>query len=153
MSMFDWLIFGSRKPVEVDRVEPPMAVSPETGGGIMNLQSSSSAEQWQEIIDGGYLVEVSQNDSYYSVGELARFKPGEEEKPFIQKLGAPYKYCRPAQLKGVMRPIFVEPLDKDVYTVMFDRDNTAVHDGNLIRYSFLNALPNIKRKATKYIEV
>ena len=48
--MFDWLIFGSRKPVEVDRVEPPMAVSPETGGGIMNLQSSSSAEQWQEML-------------------------------------------------------------------------------------------------------
>lgn len=113
-----------------------------------------TAEQWQEIISGGYLCEFSDDDNFNEErGGIVKISEIYATGCISTKNRVDHRFCRPAQIKGVMRPIFVEPENKDVYVVMFDHDDSVLNNGHRVRYSSLNDLPNIKAKATKYIEV
>ena len=111
-----------------------------------------TAEQWQEIIDGGYLCEFGEGGNI-SYAPLIKIRESDWVFYGIAGIGIFSHACRPAQIKGVMRPIFVEPVGKDAYVIMFDHEDSALHSGNRVRYSSLDDLPNIKARATKYIEV
>lgn len=113
-----------------------------------------TAEQWQEIIDGGYLCEFSVGDSYqqsfYACLESAHLdtKTSQRNVYFMSEVnGNDYFYCRPAQIKGVMRPIFVEPVD-DPYCHFFLGEDR-------IQYGYWGEVAKTASRhgATKYIEV
>lgn len=110
-----------------------------------------TAEQWQEIIAGKYLCEFSddknynKHNSYYDVLDGLRDKRGfhtgmiEERNLFVSKrhLILDFKYCRPSQLKGILRPIFVEPVDKESECcfIFDDSSCTNIKWSDLIRHS------------------
>lgn len=66
-------------------------------------------EQWQEIIDGGYVVEIGDRDGFD--GGLILNLLDKDDLPLI--IDGRMR-CRPAKLKGVIRPIFVGPDDNGV---------------------------------------
>ena len=104
-----------------------------------------TAEQWQEIIDGGYLCQVRDAEIRPWVPSELVSIDGKPKMEFIDNCGDGWKFCRPAQLKGAMRPIFVEPVDKEADCVFF------AEEGNLFCCKF-NELPRLFC-ATKYIEL
>jgi hypothetical protein len=112
-----------------------------------DLIQGYTAEQWQEIIDGRYLCEFAPDDAFLpeqtDIAILKEFYHLEEH-PFTVSNGL-WKYCRPAQIKGVMRPIFVEPEDKSAWCVAFTSGGVPNEWGAFEHFS--------KPDSTKYIEV
>jgi hypothetical protein len=85
-----------------------------------------TAEQWQEIIDGGYLCEVSQFKDFASfhmsaIEELRKHTTHNFVIPRLINSANCYSRCRPAQIKGVLRPIWVEPVDDGRMCAFFDK--------------------------------
>lgn len=77
-----------------------------------------TAEQWQEIIDGGYLCEF-EGSGNESIGFLEEIKGG--GYPFQQIDGSDWTNCRPAQIKGALSLIWVKPVDNP-YCVFLNED-------------------------------
>jgi hypothetical protein len=92
-------------------------------------------EQWQEIIDGEYLCEFSNNTAFTfcegEIGKLQSFTGGSPSDGFV-RVGTyiSKQYCRPSQHKGVMRPIFIEPMDKDATCHFFTKDGNYCGRGS-----------------------
>ena len=83
-----------------------------------------TAEQWQEIKDGEYLCEFTYSndvDGMPRFGLLNKFEddPSATEDVFQDDAGEWHDKCRPAQIKGVLRPIWVEPGDAGVMCAFF----------------------------------
>ena len=114
-----------------------------------------TSEQWQEIIDGGYLCEFSENGIDFDgsrVAELAKYRNTNTGLWFYPPLYLGFKFCRPAQLQGVMRPIFVEPGDIDAMCTFFNEDGYPLY-GGMLPWSCLDERDShAVIKATKYIE-
>ena len=116
-----------------------------------------TAEQWQEIIDGGYLCEFGHDYNWFSeTGYLSEnvdgifiCNPAGSDNINLVK----YPFCRPAQLKGVMRPIFVEPVDKEAFCVFLDGDGRAIISGMARWRLYKDGGFHRHEKAAKYIEV
>jgi hypothetical protein len=108
-------------------------------------------EEWQEIIDGGYLCEVrdSEEEGWYE--GLVVIKSITEIKEFKAEYGF-YRYCRPAQTKGVMRPIFVEPVDKKAKCHFFNKADMYLGAAHQWK-DYTNLSNHCLSAATKYIEV
>ena len=113
-----------------------------------------TAEQWQEIIDGGYLCEFSSRPDFTGncrvFGTLRDINANFAKDHGCQR----WSYYRPAQLKGVMRPIFVEPSSNGTMCVFFDNDGFPLNQKRS-RYAFgvyLRGDHGLDR-ATKYIEL
>jgi hypothetical protein len=121
-----------------------------------------AAEQWQEIIDGGYLCEFwggscteDCQDKPIGILEIA----SEGEGDYFQIVGGDlWTYCRPAQIKGVIRPIWVEPVDEKAFCTFFSRNNYPVSPDGLTlsgtRHSYDRWAKEAKENgATSYIEL
>jgi hypothetical protein len=126
------------------------------GGSEPELIQGYTAEQWQEIIDGGYLCEFHcelQGDSpprYY--GKLQEMSDSGLFR--MENSRVWFEYCRPAQIKGVMRPIFVEPVDRHNTFVFFDAENAVVGHSNLLTSpSWHKIIEDCPKKITSYIEL
>jgi hypothetical protein len=79
-----------------------------------------TAEQWQEIIDGGYFCEFGIfGDTCSSRFGILKKIDGSR---YVDERGIAWINCRPAQIKGVMRPIWVEPVDKMAKCNFFGED-------------------------------
>ena len=105
-----------------------------------------TAEQWQEIIDGGYLCEFAMTASFFE--PYLQTLDAVTDKQFCSdKEGGIFALtCRPAQLKGVMRPIFVEPSSVGAYCVFFDEYGHVSGYGNWESYW-------TNKDNTKYIDL
>lgn len=114
-----------------------------------------TAEQWQEIIDGGYLCEFSFSTDFDRVYSSLLSDHGHDEHegthyfhPVNDKTND-FQYCRPAQIKGVMRPIFVEPVGGDAAACQFFNEyGTALNHGIASMYG-----GSMDNGATRYIEL
>jgi hypothetical protein len=102
-----------------------------------------TAEQWQEIIDGGYLCEFTSDD--YRHAKISKLK--ECDGVFCDVSSTYWHSCRPAQIKGVMRPIWVEPESTSSDCVFFDGDNRIVREGKWYEAEIPRSV------STKYIEL
>lgn len=114
-----------------------------------------TAEQWQEIIDGGYLCEFKDStfDWIKPKMKLKLFMPKERCKFNTENL-TNYPFCRPAQIKGVLRPIFVEPVDKSSMCIFFCKDGYPLNEiRSRAAYSIYLHRGSAFKDATKYIEV
>ena len=107
-----------------------------------------TAEQWQEIIDGGYLCEFRSSIKEGWFLDTLR-NVHEENGVFESGNYSDWPICRPAQLKGVMRPIFVEPVDKDIKCCFFNSHSDIL--GSL-QWCDMRIFSKTEL-ATKYIEV
>lgn len=91
-----------------------------------------TAEQWQEIIDGGYLCEFSMNGNFTRCPvycTLQEFDSGGGSASFLpHPAKGIFAYCRPAQLKGVIRPIWVKPTSQHATCIFFDSGVEALCD-------------------------
>ena len=87
--------------------------------GLEDKIQGYTAEQWQEIIDGGYLCEVADDEGEWYEGMIKVV--GLNEGGGVHGKQGHYELCRPAQIKGVMRPIFVEPEDRNSRFVFFSK--------------------------------
>lgn len=114
-----------------------------------------TAEQWQEIIDGGYLCEYSQDGEkwYFTKAELGSLDLSRGNMFGRIEIGS-FAFCRPAQIKGVLRPIFVEPIDKTSMCAFFSKDGFPLnHKGSRSSYSrYLNGDIDLE-EATNYMEI
>jgi hypothetical protein len=113
-----------------------------------------TAEQWQEIIDGGYLCEFSMVPlgigGHTRIGELCVLHHADGKLWWASKRDSnQWSHCRPAQLKGVMRPIFVEPVDKETAHCMFFNKESSVFNQAWVWWREREEY----QLATKYIEV
>ncbi len=117
-----------------------------------------TAEQWHEIIDGGYLCEFTDGDwedGYSDMGPLVAIDYKQfRETPFMFEriIGRRWVHCRPAQLKGILRPIWVEPESEDVRCVFF-HGNDSLHAGTYQWKYRRTHCPEPTRNATSYIEL
>lgn len=115
-----------------------------------------TAEQWQEIIDGGYLCEFANNSKFdhncLNDGYTAHYGFLDEiadEYHKFHDINKNYRvFCRPAQIKRVMRPIFVSPESRES-VCHFLRDGEVIESGQWP----LASIEAIKYGATEYIEV
>jgi hypothetical protein len=117
-----------------------------------------TAEQWQEIIDGGYLCEFTDGyweDEYSDLGPLVSVPTvngSGVENMFERIKGRRWLHCRPAQIKGAMRPIWVEPVDDSVTCHFFDK--TGTHLGTAYPWEDYSKLKNhVLSCSDKYIEL
>jgi hypothetical protein len=101
--------------------------------------------QWQEIIDGKYLCEFSGSGNE-AIGHLEELKG--DLFPFQQYNGSDWSNCRPAPLKGVLRPIFVEPVGDGAMCHFFDEDGAYLDCTNWGKSAYHQGV-----RATSYIEV
>lgn len=110
---------------------------------VPKLIQGYTAKQWTIIIDSGYLCEFNDGyNGYYTIDHLREFGCG----LFKTASFAEFPVCRPARLKGIMRPIFVEPVKRTSLCVFFDANNKVLGKQR-IRY---NDKP---KKATNYMEI
>lgn len=116
-----------------------------------------TAEQWQEIVGGGYLCEVGdRDDDLWLPALLIKIA---KDNLFVTRAGnheeTLWVNCRPAQIKGVMRPIFVEPVGGGTGKrgVFFDEHNQPVESMGKDVDSDIWAADMIAVGATKYLEV
>lgn len=110
-----------------------------------------TAEQWQEIIDGGYLCEFSDRDDVWWPGFLKVIPEINNCFMSSSKLKdntTGFYHCRPAQIKGVLRPIWVEPVD-DVVWYSFFGDNSHLGDERWCVRNKTGHFPS----ATRYMEI
>ena len=103
-----------------------------------------TAKQWQEIIDGGYVVEFPDGNGYWCQCRLKEIDSA--NSLFVCIHDYEYKDCRPANIKGVMRPIFVEPVDRDAACHFYDQKGRAIAKHRI-------RCQSKPSRATKYIEV
>lgn len=151
----DEFLLRFKKATGFDFATGKMCASTQPPQGQPLIQGYT-AEQWQEIIDGGYSCEFRHIGSEpWRIMKLGGIFCQETEDYIFKDISAEsWAYCRPAQIKGVMRPIFVEPVD-DPYCVFFDVDGKALHTG-MMRFAFRKENPGYVgdvAKATKYIEL
>jgi hypothetical protein len=129
-----------------DRIGMPTDSQPD-------LIQGYTAEQWQEIIDGGYLCEFrnSTEDGWF-IDTLRTVH--HEHKMFESGNYSDWKYCRPAQIKGVMRPIWVEPVDENGRFIFFDENGDYTGKSNdFTNPSWEEIRPDLVSSITKYIEL
>lgn len=117
-----------------------------------------TAEQWQEIIDGGYLCEFSFDENFGDTLVSTLESHDEPNGRFFEKDRGSWTMCRPAQIKGVMRPIFVEPVEPSVSCTFFSVDGLPISPDGLdmtnCGFIFNHWVDKAKENgATKYIEV
>lgn len=139
-----------------------------------DLIKGYTAEQWQEIIDGGYLCEARDvNGREWVPVTLLEFDDDGTDYDFKIKYSAPddiddeeshnwLRHCRPAQIKGVRRPIWVEPIDKEAMCVFFCKSNIPLYAGPMedeqsaagCCFGYRRwAATAIERGATSYMEI
>jgi len=99
-----------------------------------------TAEQWQVIIDGGYLCEFSDRLKFQaSWFNVLASRDGDS---FEDCDGDVMSHCRPAQIKGVLRPIWIEPVG-DPHCHFFSED---IHVGR-------RPWSRIPTRADSYMEI
>lgn len=83
----------ARKFLEI--IEPKLA-----------LIEGHTADQWQAIIEGGFLCQFSGTTDFSNSGAAAlmRFDPSDEAPFWVGQIG--WRYCRPLRLKGHRQPWF-----------------------------------------------
>jgi hypothetical protein len=86
-----------------------------------------TAEQWQEVIDGGYLCEF--HSPAIDESHLGLLREIDSRNTFSCTDYSDWENCRPAQIKGVMRPIWVEPVDKEATCVVMSSGATVLYNG------------------------
>jgi hypothetical protein len=161
MAVFDEAIAGMREEILQNISTPPSSQQCEmirelnkTKGGEWTVWvepekiQGYTAEQWQEIIGGGYLCEfynTIDNREYIHREAMRTFRNGDVSTTFVSKDGRNWTYCRPAQIKGVMRPIWVEPVDKTVTCHLFSAN--GVWKGERVWEDIVSTV------ATSYIEL
>ena len=125
----------------------------QTGREQPQLIQGYTAEQWQEIINGRYLCEFSMDGNFTRCPvycTLQKFDPEGGSASFLpHPAKGVFAYCRPAQIKGVIRPTWVEPVDPGNAMCVFFYDNGKPAS----EYSFRWPYPCRTDKVTKYIEL
>ena len=115
-----------------------------------DLIQGYTREQWQRIIDEGFLCELSDDELFNPetrlIDHLSSFD-GNEDRHFKDFSGLYFTHCRPLRIKGVRQPWFGGaecPVDKMTYVVATYKTGTSE-----LQYAGCQHWPNV----TEFIEL
>jgi hypothetical protein len=97
---------------------------------IPNKLQGYTMEQWQAIIDGGYLCEIADEDGewYNSIVRLSAVDPNKSEFSIVGEKHYIWAYARPAQIPGVLRPWFGGECPVDPDTLVFVKFRSGAYN-------------------------
>jgi len=107
-------------------------------------------EQWDLIASGQFLCVFSDIAKPTNLGTIRSiYREGPEDDSYYADNGNHYRHCRPAKIKGCMRPWFVKPVNDEVECLFFGYDNRPLNHGVSVRYD----CDTVKCRAKSYIEL